>query len=372
MRNRITYLTTGLTLGGAEIQLTRLAIGMQGRGWDVKVLSMLPPIELTDELIAAGVEVDTLNMSPIPNPLAIVKLARVLRADHTHILHSHMAKANFLGRISGRLARVPVQISTAHNIVEGGKWIELGYKITDSLADVTTNVSQRAIDRYVAIGAVSAAKARLMYNGLDTTSFERSHQTRLEYRQKLRIGDQFCWLAVGRLSPSKDYPNMIRAFRRVLSEQPEATLIIVGKGDEEPNVRSLISSEGISSKVHMFGQRKDIPALMCAADAHVMSSAWEGAPMVLLEASASSLPVVATDVGGNSELVVDGKTGLIVPPGDDAALAEGMLKIMAMPEEDRARLGSAGHEYVERQFGLPIVLDRWETLYRSILNQKAE
>jgi len=368
VRKTITYLTTGLTLGGAEIQLTRIAIGMRRRDWKVHVISMLPPEKLVPELEEADVEVSTLNMSAFPNPIHIFRLARILKKQGTVVLHSHMAKANFLGRIAARMAKVPVQVSTAHNTVEGGRLIELAYRLTDGLADITTNVSQRAVDRYVAIKAVSPSRVRLMYNGLDPNKFVHDDDVRADYRRRLGLEDEFCWLAVGRLAPGKDYPNMIRAFRRVVEARSDARLVIVGKGGLEPEIRELIEASGIDDRVQMLGERQDVAALMSAADAHVMSSAWEGAPMVLLEASASGLPVVATDVGGNAELVRDGETGIIVRPGDAAQLGDAMLRIMEISQGERLEMGEAGRRFVEREFSMPIVLDRWERLYLSLMN----
>ena len=370
MRKTITYLTTGLTLGGAEIQMTRIAIGMKSRGWDVDVVSMLPPVDLVDELKTAGISVSSLNMSPIPNPTAIFKLAGRLRRNGTVVLHSHMAKANFLGRIAALVARVPVQVSTAHNIVEGGRWIEIFYRLTDGLADVTTNVSRRAVDRYVAVRAVSPDRALLMCNGLDTARFVRDNQARTEYRSVFLLEDKFTWLAVGRMAPGKDYPNLIRAFRRVVDSSPHVHLLIVGKGPLTDEIERMSSEAGLSTHITMLGERKDVAAIMSSADAYVMSSAWEGAPMVLLEASAGRLPVVTTDVGGNAELVQHGKTGIVAPPGDDAALADGMLRIMAMSDDDREEMGRAGQAFVEQEFSLPRVLDRWEELYESLIKRK--
>jgi glycosyltransferase involved in cell wall biosynthesis len=334
------------------------------------VISMLPPVDLVDELEQADVTVATLNMTPIPNPLAIFRLAGLLQRHRTVVLHSHMAKANFLGRIAGRVARVPVQISTAHNTVEGGRWVELAYRLTDRLADVTTNVSRRAVERYIAIKAASPSRIRLMYNGLDTSVFVKDAESRERYRSELGLSGRFCWLAVGRLAPGKDYPNMIRAFRRVLDQMPDVRLLVVGKGPLVDEVQQQIQDAELEGHVSLLGERKDVPNLMNAADAHVMSSAWEGAPMVLLEASASGLPVVATDVGGNAELIRDGETGIIVPPGDHEALADGMLRLLRMTEEQRAEMGRTGREFVEREFSLPIVLDRWEALYRSLIKRK--
>ncbi|MFV1980932.1 MAG: glycosyltransferase [Rhodothermia bacterium] len=369
----VTYLTTGLRLGGAEIQMSNLASGFVKRGWRVIVVSMLPTESpLDNRLTASGVTVVSLNMRPwVPNPIAVSKLAGMLRDSATDVLHSHMVKANILGRLARKLTRVPVQISTAHNTIEGGRWVQWAYRLTDSMADMTTNVSRRAVDRYIEIRAVPADRIRLVRNGLDVSQFEQDLEGRRSCREELGLASSFVWIAVGRLAPAKDYGNMLDAFKAVVSRRSDARLLIVGDGPLEAEIAKKVKTLGLTESVLTLGERTDVPALMNAADAYVMSSAWEGAPIVLLEASASRLPIVATDVGGNSELVVHGETGLVVQPHDPAALGDTMIRIMAASPEDRAEMGRAGRERTENEFGLEAILDQWETMYVELLTQTA-
>jgi glycosyltransferase involved in cell wall biosynthesis len=116
--------------------------------------------------------------------------------------------------------------------------------------------------------------------------------------------------------------------------------------------------------------RNDVPQVMGAADGYVMSSAWEGMPMVLLEAAAAGLPIVATMVGGNHEVVVDERTGFLVPPRDDAALADAMIRLGELPETDRRSMGERGREHIRTHYGLARVADRWEEVYRRVLARK--
>lgn len=116
--------------------------------------------------------------------------------------------------------------------------------------------------------------------------------------------------------------------------------------------------------------RKDIPALMNAADAYVMSSSWEGMPLVLLEASSVGLPIVTTDVGGNREVVIDGKSGFLVPPKNSEALAQAMLKMMDLPEKLRKSMGQAGRKYIKENYSLEHVVDMWEELYIEFTKNK--
>ena len=370
----VVYLTTGLRLGGAEIQMSSLASGFVRRGWRVIVVSMLPTDSpLDNRLAASGVTVVSLDMRPgVPNPTAIWKLAGMLRDYGADVLHSHMVKANILARLARKLANVPVQISTAHNTIEGGRWVQWAYRLTDSMADITTNVSRRAVDRYIEIRAVPADRIQLMRNGLDVSQFEQDHEGRQRCREELGVTSSFVWIAVGRLAQAKDYRNMLDAFRTVVSRRSDARLLIVGNGPLEAEIAEKVKTLALAESVFMLGERNDVPALMNAADAYVMSSAWEGAPVVLLEAAASRLPIVATDVGGNSELVVQGKTGLLVRPHDPAALGDTMIRIMAASPEDRAEMGRSGRERTENEFGLEAILDQWEIMYVELLRQKAD
>jgi glycosyltransferase involved in cell wall biosynthesis len=134
-------------------------------------------------------------------------------------------------------------------------------------------------------------------------------------------------------------------------------------------MEQLASDLGVTERVKFLGTRRDIPALMDAADAYVMSSAWEGLPMVLLEAAASGLPIVATDVGGNSEVVIDGKTGFLVPPKDPDALAQAMLRLMGLPPEEHRRMGAVARQHIEANYSLDHVVDQWEALYTELLER---
>jgi glycosyltransferase involved in cell wall biosynthesis len=368
----VTYLTTGLELGGAERQLTQLACGFARRGWRVQVVSMLPADSpLVIQLKEAGVTAASLGMSPgIPNPLIVRTLAQILQSFGTHVLHSHMVKANLLGRLAANAAGVNVQISTAHNTVEGGWWVKWAYRLTDSMADLTTNVSEKSVARYVDIGAVPAGRIRLVRNGLDLGPFDADPASRSTYRKDLGLDDRFAWIAVGRLTKQKDYLNMIQAFADLSKAHPEASLLIVGKGPERAHIEHQVQELGLTSRVQLLGERADVPSLLNASDAYVMSSAWEGAPIVLLEAAASRLPIAATDVGGNRELVNDGETGLIVPPQNPVALREAMMRIMTASTEKRAEMGRAGRRRTETEFGLDRILDQWEAIYFDLLRQK--
>lgn len=373
---RVLFVTTDLALGGAETQVVHLATRLKSRGWEVQVVSLMPPRAYVVEMQAAGVSVFSLDIKrKVPDPRPFLRLARLIRAWRPEIVHSHMVHANILARIVRPLVRVPVLVCTAHSIDErgrkgSGRLREFLYRLTDPFCDLTTQVSQAGLERYVRIGTVPRHKIRYIPNGVDTERFKSDLEARLRSRQELRLEEAFVWLAVGRFDVEKDYPNMLRAFAQVVKKQCETFLLIAGDGPLRPAVEELARDLGLKDHVQFLEIRRDIPDLMNAADAYIMSSIWEGMPMVLLEASATELPIVATNVGGNREVVLDGKTGFLVPPKDPEALAQAMLRLMSLSEEERWRMGKLARQHIEAHYSLDRVVNQWEALYRELLAKK--
>jgi glycosyltransferase involved in cell wall biosynthesis len=186
----------------------------------------------------------------------------------------------------------------------------------------------------------------------------------------MELGEAFVWLAVGRLVEAKDYPTLLHAFSRVVRAYPSALLLIGGHGPLGGQLESMTEELGLGDRVRFLGVSNDIPRLMNAADAYVMSSALEGLPMVLLEAAATALPIVATDVGGNREVVLHDESGFLVPPRNPEALAEAMTRLMGLPPEKRSEMGSRARAYVEAHYALDRVVTQWEAIYAGALERK--
>ncbi len=374
---RCVYLITGLAYGGAENQAVQLAMRLKARGWDIVMVSALRPQAYVEDLQAAGIPLYSLGIRRgVPDPRAISRFARILKKERPEIVHAHMIHANLLARITRLFIPVPVLICTAHNVEEKGRIgslriREMAYRATDWLCDLTTHVCRTGVERYIAEKVVPAHKIRYIPNGLDVHHFYSDPKVRRWVREDLELGNDFVWIAVGRFDPQKNYRCMLEAFARVMQRKHRVRLVIVGNGSLRPTMEQFAEERGISEKVRFLGIRKNVPHLMQAADALVMSSDWEGLPMVLLEAHASSLPVVATDVGGNREVVRDGETGFLVPPRDPEALAQAMLRLMDLPEEERQKMGMVARQHIEANFSLDRVVDQWEAVYRELWRNRA-
>ena len=369
-QKRITFLITSLDYRGAETQLVNLAIQLRTLGWTVQVVSMIPPLAFTEELAAADIPVASLGMRKgVPDPRAIWRLAKLLRQWQPQVLHSYAVHANILARVMRLFMRVPVLISSVRNIYEGGRWREIAIGLTDPLCDLTTHVCKAGVERYVQVGAVPANKILFMPNSVDPERFLPNRESRERIRRELNLEEKFVWLAVGCIEEQKDYPNMLRAFAQVSRQFPETLLLICGKGSLQDRVGILAEELERPNQVRFLGLRRDIPEMMNAVDAYLMSSAWEGTPSVLLEASAVGLPIVATDVGGNREVVLDGKSGFLVPSKNSEALAGAMQRLMELPEFERRRMGMVGRGHVVANYSLERCVARWEELYRDQLSK---
>ncbi len=373
-RPSVMMLVTSSSIAGAQRQVHDLALAVQSRGWRVTVVSMLPldftpGDEMFAELPGRGIETFTLGMGRgIPDPRAIVRLRSLVGSIGPDVVHAHMVHAILLARVTRITRRMPVLISTMHNQHQGSRWRYLAYRGTDRASDLTTTVSQLAMQDAIRLGAVPAARVSVMANGVDVAGFSRDPAARDRTRAGLGADDDFIWLAAGRLAEAKDYPNMLRAVERLSVDRP-FRLLIAGVGPLEDEIAAAITAGGLADRVSLLGLRTDMPALMAAADGFVMSSAWEGLPMVLLEAGASSLPIVATDVGGSHDAILDGVTGHVVPAADPVALADAMQRVMDLSHEQRMAMGDAGRDHIVATFDMESVADRWIQIYQDLLTR---
>lgn len=359
---RIGFLITDFRVGGAQRQLTDVALRLAARGWRVAVVSMVPPTApaLVGELTGAGIPVRDLGMRlGVPDPRGAGRLVALLRSGRPHVLHTHLVHATLLARGVRPVAPVGALVSTIHGIGEASRWREWGYRLTRRASDLTTHVSRVGAEHYAPLGVSRDGRVEVVPNGVDPSRF---HHRAAEPRP-----GPFVWLSVGRLEPSKDYEGLLAAFRRLVEDGVDAVLQVAGEGPARSRLEGLVRREGLNGRVQLLGVRGDIPDLMASADAYVTASRAEGLPMALLEAGASGLPIVATGVGGTRDVVVEGENGFLVPPGDAGALAASMRRLQDLGRDDRRRMGAAGRRRVELHFDLDRIVDRWEAIYRGLL-----
>jgi glycosyltransferase involved in cell wall biosynthesis len=366
---RIVYVLTSLGMGGAERQALSQAERMAQRGHKIALLVLRPRLP---EQWPTGLEVVHLEMRKTPVSIlkGLAEGRRFLRQFQPDLLHSHSFHANFMARLLKILVPGTAVLSTVHNVYEGGWPRMLVYRLTDGLSRRTTAVCEAAAKRFVRLKAVPQDKCVVMANGIETTEFAPDQTRRALIREQMGVNGNFIWMTAGRVVEAKDYPNLLRAFARVLAAHPDVKLWVAGAStaEESERLRDMSAIRGMGDSVRWLGLRRDLPALLDAADGFVLASAWEGMSLAVGEAMAMEKPVVATDVGGTRELV--GDAGAIVPSKAPDTLAEAMLELMQRTPEDRHTQGLAERQRICRNFNMDTKADEWEALYRTLLECK--
>ncbi|WP_444633046.1 glycosyltransferase [Cupriavidus oxalaticus] len=362
---RILLLSTGLKTGGAEQQVAGLAQVFVRQGHDVAIVSLTPGCEVP---LPQGIAVLHLNMrKTLPSMArALRQLNKFVRQWRPHVIHAHMVHANLLGRTLAALTTAPPVICTAHSAREGGRLRMLAYRLTDRWAALNSHVSESARQAMIDAGAVAPERIVVMPNGIDTDRLHPDAALREATRTTLGIepGTRLV-VNIGRLVPEKSQLLLIHAFAKMLqsSGHADTRLLIAGEGPMRGELETAIRHHHAENFIALAGNRRDIPALLNAADLFLLSSDVEGMPLAVGEALACGCPVVATDAAGVAELL--GDTGTIVPRGNGGALATAMSDALARG------LGSDADQARRRQrvlvhCSLEAVADRWLACYAAL------
>ncbi len=359
---------TSLGIGGAEKQVLELAERMAARGHAVTLIVLRAP-ELNQWPTGLPVHYLYMQRSPVEITAALIRARRILKAFQPHFLHSHTFPANMVARTLRLIGATPKVLSTIHNVYEGGSIRMAMYRLTDPLSVHTTAVSSAAAERFIRLQAVPARKCTVLTNAIDLAQFNHIAERRHFMRGQIKNAENFIWLAIGRIVPAKDYPNLLQAFARILTVEPSASLWIAGElpagTSPEDLFKEASSPSAVRERCTFLGVRRDIPDLLDAADGYVLSSAWEGMPLVVGEAMSMEKRVVVTNVGGVRELV--GDCGTIVPPNDSESLSEAMLHSMKLPACDVVARGQAARERIAKHFSWDTRVNSWEQLYKDLL-----
>lgn len=358
---KILFIITGLGMGGAEHVVINLADALSNRNHEVQI------VFLTGELLVrpknSNIKVTSLNLDkPLHFFKSYLKLTHIVRAMKPDVIHSHMFHANILARLLRLTTPLPRLICSSHSTNEGGRIRMLAYRFTDKLADISTNVSQEAVDALVKKRAFSPSRIVKVVNGIDTESFKFNSNARAKLRKELGLTDDMKMiLAVGRLYHPKDYPNLFYAIKRLLEKRNDFKLFIAGDGPLKSELLQLSKELKIDNYIEFLGVRRDIPHLMCACDTFVLSSAWEGFGLVVAEAMACERVVVATDCGGVNEVL--GNQGFLVPPRNSQVLSQVLHNSLDIPDKKRTLIGINAREHILNNFSLKANVDNYLDLY---------
>jgi glycosyltransferase involved in cell wall biosynthesis len=355
----VVHVAGQLEYGGLEKLLVEFARRVDRTRFRLHFVSLTSRGPVAGELESHGWPVTALEFGEGLHPAEVIRLRNLLRRIRATVVHTHNTRALLYAGPAAKLARVKRIIHTRHGQSFGkskrDRWLR---RIGSQLADTVVCVSHDS-RRLAGREGIAASRLRTIWNGIDATRF---------------IGAQPQGggpaIAVGRLSPEKDFATLIRAAALVVAEAPEFSLQLAGGGACEGQIRELSISAGLGSSIKLLGPVSDIPGLMASGSLFVLSSLTEGISLTILEAMAAGLPVVATAVGGNPEVIADKVTGLLVPAGDPRRLADALLELWRDTGK-RATLGEAGRQRVRELFDIRRTVAAYELLYdRSELAHK--
>ncbi|NKG29778.1 glycosyltransferase [Erwinia rhapontici] len=366
---KITYIITGLGMGGAENQVCNMADKMNEYGHSVEIICLSGDVVVSP--ISEKIKIHNLHLKKnlVGFIKALIKTKIILFKTKPDIVHSHMFHAN----IFSRLLRVfppfnsSALISTVHNSYEGGKVRMLCYRVTDFLTDITTNVSEEAVNSYLEKKAVKHGRIIPFKNAIDTDRYIFSEVDRVHLREKLNVNDQTkIILSIGRLTKQKDYPNLFNAISGISNEH--ILLVIIGDGELFAELRALAVNLNIDHKINWVGIQHNVQQWLSAADVFVLSSEWEGFGLVVAEAMSCERVVVATDSGGVAEVL--GDRGFLVPVKNHRELGIAIENSLALSNEEAHELGNSARKRVKKFFSIENRMLEWLQLYESLKLKK--
>ena len=321
---------------------------------------------LAGEMRKAGANVVDLSRRGKVDPLLIIKIFLLIRKERIKVVHTHLVHATVAGRIAAKLAGVRSIVTTRHYAYYHKRrglvnWME---RKSATLNGRFVAVSDAVREYMQSREKYRPEKIMVIHNAVEPGLFHPAGGQDDPRKNSLLIG------SVGRLHSSKGYDTLLKSMPEVIKEFPQAKLVIAGNGTEKDSLEGIRDQLGLSDKVTFLGIKtpEEIRALLRGISLFVMASNYEGFGLAAVEAMASGIPVVATNVGGLLEIVEEGKTGFLVPPDEPLALAHRIICLLKN-RNLRVEMGRAGRKRVETFFSLDNMIAKLETMYRDLLNQ---
>ncbi|MEO8601642.1 MAG: glycosyltransferase [bacterium] len=368
-RRRILYTVNRMDVGGSQTHLLQVLRLLDRTRFEPLLCCLTGKGSLLETARATGATVISGGLGGLKSPramTALARLARFMRREQLDVVHNYLLRANVVGTLAARAARVPVVLTSKRGCHER-RGLELaGARLSNHLADcVTTNAN--AVRAFVHDNErCPLEKMVVIPSGIDSDRFAPLPPG--DYKQRLGMpADAPVVGIVTRMRVRKGVEEFLRAMAEVRRRHPAAHAVIVGEVSLDAELAAMVAASGLGDHLHLLGRRADMPEVLSAFDLFVLSSHDEGMSNAILEAMAMRQPVVATDVGGTGEVVQEGRTGYLVPPRDAAALAAAIGRVLDDPAGARL-MGVRGREVVVEQFSARAMVRQMETLYTQLLD----
>ena len=394
MKNRIKILhvITRLDRGGSAQNTLLTCLGLTERYELVLVHGLSLESKMTDLEVQAvyrgierakdrGIKVIPMpslvrKIDPVQDLRAFFCLWRLMIQERPSIVHTHTSKPGILGRWAAKMASVPIVVHTPHGHVFYGHFGPLASRffllvewLMAFITDRVVALSEGERNDYIALSVSNPDKIVTIHSGVEIDRYMKTEVNIADKKRSLRLNPKRLVVGtVGWLLPIKGPMHLLRAMSFVWQSHPETDLVYVGKGDLEKELREEAFRMGVSERVSFLGWRDDVPEIMQVLDVFVLPSLNEGMGRVLVEAMAAGKPIVASNVGGIPDLIIQGENGLLVPAGDAEALAGGIEFFITNPEK-RREMGERGRKMAVR-YGSDSMVQKIDQLYRELLGKK--
>jgi len=376
-RLRIMHLTGSMRVGGAEKAISTLLQNSSDLN-NHYYLRLLTGGMLKQNLQHQNVDIQIQPFSWLWLPWWIFCMVRDLKSLKIDVLHTHLFTTDILGRLAGRIADVPLVVSTLHAPSTWKKSSRMKNRIkciadrisADYGADALIAISPEILQYQSSIGGLPKKKMYLIGNPVDTKTFSPNLFIRKQMRRKLGIQDTGVFMvSVGSLKPIKGHRHLLEAAAILSRRYSRIHFAIAGDGPLRNELQEKIKQNGIEHCITLLGNVKDVRELLCAADIFVLPSLSEGVSIALLEAMSMKLAIVATAVGGNVDLITEGKNGRLVPAQNSDKLA-GTIAVLIENPSLRLEYGEKARQHVMLHYDAKIISQKTDQLYRRLLSDK--
>ncbi len=360
--------------GGAEEHILQLVGGFDRSLFEPHLAC---PAELAEQIrndLPCDVGLHPLMLDRVTDFAGARKLAQVLRRNRIQILHSHMFRASLFASPIGRLYHVPVIIETSHGReVWRAGWLKSRFfvdRFTARFVDRLIAVSDATARYLTEEKGIAAEKISVIRSAIVVDQFDPQRRAPAGLKASLGFAESDPVIAIlGRLEPQKGHQVLIEAMPEVVRAFPSARLVCLSDGSLRPELEKMVAEMNLNENVRFVGRQPDIRDWLALSDFTVLSSFYEGLPLAAIESLAMCRPVVATAVDGTPEVVLDGKTGLTVPPGNPRKLAQAICRMLREPEWAR-ETARAGREYVLQHFSVKNLVQKTQELYLRTWQEK--
>jgi sugar transferase (PEP-CTERM/EpsH1 system associated) len=362
----IAHVIPAMNVGGREKVVIDILKQLDRTKFNIEVVCLGDKGGLYDEFESTDLPIHFFKKKAGFRPKLFIELKKHFTKHQYDIVHSHNPGSFIYTAIGAELARIPMIINSEHGYSYD---ITFRKRLFESflmnIIDLTLTVSDDLCKKILNRPFVKQSKVKRLYNGIPVEKFLHDVQKRKEIRNFLNVGETTLLIGtIGRLVKVKDHKTLIRSFKIVHQTFPDSKLVIVGEGTRKNELFDLSNQLGLSSEIIFTGTRDDISCILSGLDVFVLSSISEGISITLLEAMAAGLPVVATSVGGNVEIVEDHFSGLLVLPKSPQLMAKALI-FMIQNVSKREKFGDTGKKTVMQKFNIKKMIENLEAIYTS-------